>query len=154
MNNWEIDSLVRNNNDLKNIYIGTFSPNNLPQRKIGGKRAALILNLCRTKTGGCHWVAIYLTPKFAEYFDSSGLSSFKLDPLIVKFLKIQKRKIKFNRVEIQGEKSSMCGEFSLTYLYCKVKGWSLNRFLKMFKRRQLDKNDSIIKRMFNKVFKK
>lgn len=167
MDNIEIERYARRNKWIKKHFLGCFSPQQLPKQKISKSPFILITNYCGGV--GCHWNCIFgkrrerrglrgeredIEEGLLEYFCTSGTPSYLLQPDINAFLKRQKLKITHSKVKIQHKNSKLCGKFCLLYAALRCKGVSLKKILSLFKRRNLKKNDVIVNKMFNKVFKK
>lgn len=165
MYNFEIENLMKNNKEIsKNTNFKIYSPENIPQKEIKGKKSiAFIVNLCTIDSGGCHWTAVYQSFKSEgrqkgslEYYDPSGFPTYKLVPEIKQFIEKNKgnKKLIFNKIANQSENSVMCGQFCMSFLVCRCKGISFKKFLNFFVKKNLSENDNILKRMFSKIFKK
>lgn len=155
MNSIEIERYGRK---LKN-FLGCFASDKLPNRKISNRRASLIVNLCPHRITAesplslyCHWVAIVLNKNSITYFDTSGTASYLNNKSLNRFLKKQKKKIIYNRVQIQSEISQECGRFSLLFLYAHEHEISLERYLKIFHKKKLERNDKIIRKIFRDLY--
>jgi len=122
-----------------------------------------IINLCRSNTGGCHWIAVFKKDRKSklEYFDSSGLWTFLLDDNIISFiLENAKAKSKLldslliNYVQIQSNNSIQCGKFSMLFLFYRSRKKSMKQFLSLFHHnpKKLEKNDKIVKKLYKKHF--
>lgn len=157
MNSLQIDRLLRHNKITKSTYIGVFPSDQLttitlrPSEKI-------IINICPAAiTDGdiCHWVCVARSPRGGslDYFDSSGLPTYKFDLHLRDFVEKHGVRVVYNNVTIQSDKSIRCGEFCLVYVFFKCFGYSLKKIVNFYYKRNLEKNDSIVKKLFKKIFK-
>ena len=83
-------------------FNGVYSRNNLPNKI---KKGAYVINLDEYENTGTHWVALFVKPKYAVYFDSFGIEHIPKE--INKF--IGNSDIKSNIFRIQAYDSIMCG---------------------------------------------
>lgn len=111
----------------------------------------LISNLDPDSKPGSHWIAIHIDRSgFGQYFDSYGRppSTYHKE-----FLRRNARHCAFNRYRLQYDLSSVCGQYSLTYLHYKFYGHTLNDFLRLFGNNRL-LNDIIVLKVFKWCFDK
>lgn len=54
---------------------------------------------------------------------------------------------------LQNEQSMTCGQHVLVYLFLKARYYSLKNILTFFDKLDLSKNDFIVKRLFEKIYK-
>jgi hypothetical protein len=87
---------------------------------------AVVLNLDAHDKPGSHWVALYVTPKTVEYFDSFAEEPpAKVDVEIQKFVKRYSRDMlqyKINSVKQQRTNSDNCGYFAMKFLVNRMNG--------------------------------
>lgn len=129
---------------------GVFASDRLP---VNIKKPALIVaNTDPSQKPGTHWVAFYLPKRGkCEYFDSYGRAP--LNKNFVKFLQSHHQKFDFNRMRLQSDFSTLCGQYCCVYLYSKSKNTSLRTFLNKFEKNKQIYNDEKIERLFKKYFK-
>ena len=100
---------------LNKFFLGVFSIDTLPQ-----KIAINYFLICNTDTSegdGIHWFALFRPNKTnLECFDSLGVCNQKKQILTSRhFLGV--RKLKFNESQIQPDSSSLCGQYSIYFLF-------------------------------------
>lgn len=100
---------------LNKFFLGVFSIDTLPQ-----KIAINYFLICNTDTSegdGIHWFALFRPNKTnLECFDSLGVCNQKKQILTsIHFLGV--RKLKFNESQIQPDRSSLCGQYSIYFLF-------------------------------------
>lgn len=109
----------------------------------------LISNLDPDTKPGSHWVAIYINSRgVGEYFDSFGRKPISYHE---EFLKRNCKHYIYNGVEIQNCLTSVCGMYSLVYIYCRFNGMSMHNFVNKFSNNTLC-NDYILKNIFVRLF--
>ena len=110
-----------------------YSRNNL-RNKI--KKGAYVINLDKYENAGTHWVALFVKPKYAVYFDSFGIEHIPKE--INKFIPSKELRakalgpavgsavgnnyIKSNIFRIQAYDSIMCGYFCIEFINYMLKG--------------------------------
>lgn len=155
MNSIEIDELLRSNPITQKYYVGIFPCDALPKKLLKGGEF-VIVNFCSKSSIGCHWLLISMlrNGKDLEIFDSSGMPTHIFNGSILKFLRRHgKRRFVWNRMQLQAENSSTCGQFCVLYAYFKSVGINLKNFQKMFnKKPHLEKNDDIVNKMVREMF--
>ena len=117
-----------------------YSRNNLPNKI---KKGAYVINLDEYKNTGTHWVALFVKPKYAVYFDSFGIEHIPKE--INKFIN---NNIKSNIFRIQVYDSIMCGYSCIEFISYMLKGKILLDYTNLFSPNDFKKNDQLIKRIF------
>lgn len=148
MNSLEIDVILKANKSTKKIFLGVFACDTLP--KIVPRRSPVLL-ICNTqpiRKSGEHWIAIFISKnKYGEYFDSFGLPPQNI--YILRFLRRNCIKYKYNSKMIQSLFSNYCGHFCIMYVYYKSMFKSFESFIKHFNEKNLKANDNIVLNFFN-----
>jgi len=123
---------------------------------------AIVVNTVPHTESGEHWVAIYLDlhSNVIEYFDSYGRAPYV--PEFVQFLRRNSRyKYIYNKYNLQGYDTSVCGLYCLTFLYCRIHmDMSMNDFLQQFDYSTAATssssssvvNDVLVQKIFKEVF--
>ena len=94
-------------------FVGVFPSDQLPE-PTKQKPFGMVVNLDPSTKPGSHWVAIYVSEfNVPEYFDSYGFPP--QIPSIKKFLSRFPTK-KYNKKQVQGPLSSVCGHYCVYYL--------------------------------------
>lgn len=104
----------------------------------------VIFNTGRKHTKGEHFIAIKIRRKEIFYFDPFGEPP--TNDFILSFLADvkKKRKIFWNRVQIQDNSSNFCGFFCLAYLISAQRKMPLNQFINLFSKENKKINDKIV----------
>ena len=111
-----------------------------------------VINLDEYENTGTHWVALFVKPKYAVYFDSFGIEHIPKE--INKFINNDTTKlsaiarIKSNTFRIQAYDSIMCGYFYIEFINYMLKGKTLLDYTNLFSPNDFKKNDQVIKRIF------
>ena len=101
MDTVEIQNVVEMDGIVENIFLGVFSADNLPTKKIEQEVWFLIVNCCPSHLPGLHWVALFGDCGSLEFFDSFGGSPRAYD-FIVDFLQRQRPDVvQYNAVRLQ-----------------------------------------------------
>lgn len=128
LDNIQIDNIMKqylthiNNNYF--IYLGTFSSNEIRQRKINlinkyindNKSVGIIMNTDLLSGNGLHWISIYITNNSINYFDSNGMMPNKH---ISYFLSNFKQPLFINTHKFQFHKGT-CGLWAINFLMQKA----------------------------------
>lgn len=128
-----------------------FLPKKVPTRPF-----YLVINTSASNEGpGEHWVCMYVPAKSSqsiEYFDSFGLPA--LNKHFRKFIKNNCTHYIYNKVQLQSNISTVCGEFCVVFLTqrcCEKK--NLQQFINQFSTTKLEMNDAKVTTMYNKLQK-
>ena len=132
---------------IPDCFVGVFSCDNLP-KQIKTFPSALVANTQPSTKSGEHWVAFYfISPSQAEYFCSYGrpptVSAFKQLLRGYNWANNQKR--------VQGNFSSVCGQYCIYYLLKRCKGLSMAEITHQFSD-NYEENDELIKCYINDTF--
>lgn len=87
---------------------------------------AYVVNTDEHDKPGKHWVAIYVTRRRTEYFDSYGLPP--QDKRLVEFM----GDYYYNTRMLQGPFSTFCGHYCIYFLSKRVNGSSANKIIASF----------------------
>jgi hypothetical protein len=152
MNTKQIYDVMESSGVCKKIFNGVFPLDLLPKRVDQNKSFACIVNFDKANQRGSHWVSIFYPGKgkSVEYFDSYGQppQHFEIKSLLKKF----GTKYIYNKQQLQGYFSTVCGQYCCVYLFSRFVGFSLTNFLKQFNKKKFDLNDDVIVRVFNGTF--
>lgn len=145
MNTRQILNCLRKN-DGKSHYLGVYPADRLPQRV--SLPCAIIVNMDKSTNPGSHWVAIYIDKHgVGEFFCSFG--NPPINSHHFKFIKRNSLHWTFNKTKLQCFSSTVCGQYCIFYLFCKIRGFSLKHILSYFSKECL-KNDTLIKTFYKK----
>lgn len=140
--------------------VGVCASDCLPQRI--APSTAIVVNTKPHTHRGEHWVAIYRANKSntIEYFDSFGRPP--IHPNFQEFFRRNSNcRYVYNKYRLQGYDSSVCGQYCLTYLYCRIifSMKSVNEFVQLFdvslkqQRRVISaENDQFVRLLFNSLY--
>lgn len=142
MDTRQIAVILRNTTN----FLGVFPSDKLPKAKTP---FTLVANTDPSDRPGTHWVAIHVANGKAEYFDSYGMGPSI--PTIRRFLK-QFKKCQYSKKQIQGFLSSVCGHYSVYYLWYRSQEISMKDILGRFSD-NLEENDELITQWLNDNFK-
>lgn len=122
------------------IFKGTFPINQLPHVYTLNKPCAFIVNTAPWPLEGDHWVALfYRNDGVVEYFDSVG------NPPPAKIWKrfgTPSTTVVYNPRQLQHSCTSVCGEYCLLFIYCRLKNVSFEDFMSCFVRPNRLLNDN------------
>lgn len=152
MNSIELLNVMSCNNVTKKAFQGVYPSDFLPKHKLR-KPCILIANTDPSSRAGAHWTAFYLPARGrkGEFFCSFG--SQPQSPTFTDFLARNCKSYISCTRQLQSNFSDVCGQFSCVYLYCRIKGKSLKKFMDMFKSRNLKYNDAKVRRLYRKYFR-
>lgn len=134
----------------RNIFKGVFPCDSIPNRF--SLPAAFVINLSAHDEPGTHWVAIYISKNGnAFYFDSFGMkpSNFHINA----FLKMNGKKVMFNKRQLQHISSNKCGQFCCVFVVTVLKECTIDNFISRFGL-NLYVNDFTLENMYNYLKKK
>lgn len=125
MNTLELQLKAQNEPVLKQIFIGVFPCDKIPD--IYKLPSALIVNLDNSDKPGTHWIAIFFDKiGKCEYFDSYG----RKPPIeILNYVGKQTNRYTFNNKCIQDLWSISCGQMCLYYLIWRCRGISFKQII-------------------------
>ena len=125
----ELTQLSESDKLLNLQFGGVFSSDILP--KIEDYPIGFIFNNEPSTEAGMHWLAFYFPNKDkSEFFDSYGFPPEFYTPNFTKFIKNTKRHI--NTKTLQSMDTAVCGDYSLFYLWHRVRGKSIEDIDKIF----------------------
>lgn len=151
MNSLELKIFMETNRHTKPHFLGIFSCDTLPRKRVQTRPALIICNTDEHYKPGQHWIAIYLLDENTiEYFDSFGMYPSNL--YINLFIRENCNVMVSNNTIIQGLFSKYCGHYCALFLYCRCRGISMKNFLSIFEYPDLMKNDEIVRKMFGKIY--
>ena len=128
------------------------SPGVLPADKIPRvltKPTSCVFNTDIHTQPGSHWVALFIDKRGRGIF----FNSYGMPPLVPQHLKsIQRNTISYrwNEQQLQSLNSIVCGQFCLMFLDYMKRGYSLDKFCKLFTSNYL-RNDRITDRFYKRI---
>lgn len=149
MNNFELKEILQSHPITKNTFVSVHSADTLPKCARKQKPCAYIANTDISSGEGEHWVCFYF-PKnsIPEYFDSYGSmprKSFE-EFLNGRYIK----NVKF----IQHPLSTVCGQYTIFYIYHRCLGYSIFDIINMFDETDNLGNDKIVNNFIKRKFGK
>lgn len=112
---------------------------------------AMVVNTDDHTKNGTHWTAIYIDNSgVGWYFDSFGLPP--TDSRVLERLRRNCSTWQWNRHQVQSEKSDVCGQFSVFFLYHMFTSGTLASFNDLFTK-NLCKNDRSAKSFYGRLLK-
>lgn len=130
---------------------GVYALDKLPSKIV--RPCLIIANTSLASQPGDHWTSFYFKANSnrAEFFDSFGRRptqhQFKT------FLKHNCKSFIYNSKRIQSDFSSVCGHYSLIFLFFRCNNYSMTKFLSRFNIHNREANDNKILRMYGKLSK-
>ena len=125
----ELTQLATSDILLNSQFQGVFPSDILP--KIEKYPAGFIFNNEPSTEAGMHWLAFYFPDKgHSEFFDSYGFPPEVYTPNFTKFIKNTKRHI--NTQTLQSMDTAVCGDYSLYYLWHRIRGNSIEKIDQVF----------------------
>lgn len=130
---------------------GVYALDELPAKI--ARPCLIIANTSVASQPGDHWTSFYFEANStkAEFFDSFGRRPTQ--PQFKAFLKKNSKSFIYNSKKIQGDFSSVCGQYSLLFLFFRCKNNSMADYLRQFNIHKREANDNKILRMYNKLSK-
>lgn len=114
--------------------------------------AAIICNTDTHDQRGTHWIAMMLNKnRHAVYFDSYGNP-----PIFQEYtnrLRTNATTFEWNKMKMQCNSSSYCGHYCLVFIYFLTRGYSLEKFCRMFTK-DCKKNDKLVYNFYKKHIKR
>jgi hypothetical protein len=89
-------------------FQGVFMKYQLPDKL---ERGSYVINLASStdRNGGTHWVCLYYTPNFSNYYDSYGfIAPLEVQKKITPYM--------YNDLEIQDKDSTACGFYCVAFM--------------------------------------
>lgn len=149
MNSLQIDTILSRDRVTRKYFLGVFASDLLPTT-IKRYPACFVCNVDKSSKPGSHWIAFFIeSPDKVEFFDSYGNDpSFFQGPLL-NFASHFSRVV-YNPLPLQSNKTAVCGQYCVYYLYTRCRGKTLKYFLSHF----VSENVSNDRRVYNFVAKR
>jgi hypothetical protein len=155
MNTLQIDHALRScswNDRARTVFKGTFALNQIPLAYTLNPPYGLVVNTEPSSQAGDHWIALFQSERAqpVEILDTRGDSYSKeltapenYIPHLLDVLMIDDYQI--NRLPLQSPCSSLCGEYCILFLYCRMMlGLSFESYLSLFSETDLYANDRFV----------
>jgi hypothetical protein len=120
-------------------------------RKIPVQKGFYVLNTDSEKGKGFHWCVLEITEENSqnEFFDSFGREPNRFE--ILNFFRKNGSSIKYSSKQLQSSFNFTCGNWCCLFIYCRVNGISMEKFLQFFNY-ELKLNDAIMEKIFKQIF--
>lgn len=129
------------------VFRGTFAINQIPWSQLQDAPSAVIINTAPSSTEGEHWVAVYRNTETLEVFDSLASNS-----TVKEYLQSAGSVATYNRQRLQSDCSSVCGEYCILYLYCRLSDMDSDAIFRNFSKKNLVANDLLVYSIVHKNF--
>lgn len=142
MNTLQLEHFLKDNRYTKPYFIGVYPADQLPQKLPNDKTTAFVMNTDPSGRSGRHWLAVIVSRRAIEVFDTGGENSIKLNKYLKKFIhKNPRPRLLYNKYPVQGPSSDVCGEYAALFLLSRMQKISYKRFLSEFSASHLVYND-------------
>lgn len=149
MNTIQITRLLTHNKVTKKFFRGVFAIDTIP--KTIKKPGMMIINTDKSTQPGKHWIAAFVPASgCAEYFDSYGGTPAHTE--LKNFLQKQSTCFVYNNKRLQGNFTTVCGQYCCVYLWMRCSKKSMQYFLNLFDNSNYEHNDRHVVAIFNKIF--
>lgn len=130
MDTQDITTAVMGDRLARRFYCGTFSLDRFKQEFSSGKNGLYIFNTDPSWKPGQHWLSVYRDSHVCEFFDSYGfsVSYYSLD----EFFSSLNVSIVSPHKRLQGELSTVCGDYAVLYCLLRYRGWNVSDFVNRF----------------------
>ena len=124
MNTKQLWQALANNSVSYSFFDGIFSRDLL--KNITKKPSLIICNTDPSYKEGKHWIAIFFTEEYVEFYDSIGKDIVEYHDDLIRFIsKFNVPRYKISLIKTQEDNTSYCGEHCLFYSYYRCKGKSM-----------------------------
>ena len=148
MNSEQIDKALRSDDTVKEVYVGTFPADLLPNPK--EFPGAYIANTQPSRMSREHWVAFYCDNNEVECFDSYGKNPTDYSDYIAKWVDDEYQVIQIE--VLQAHDSTVCGQYCMFFILVRAYGFSYQDVLSALTS-DSRVNDKFICKFINKFFK-
>lgn len=126
MNTEQINDILFNHRDTRDIFAGTFAIDLLPSTL--SKPYAVVMNLDKNSDPGSHWTCIFADHDGTHYHDSFGILPLKKE--IYRLL--GEDDYTYTSVQLQSIRSYACGQHCVAYLLKKGQRVDTLEYLEAF----------------------
>lgn len=131
MDSLQIKKILSRDPRTRKYFLDVFPSDKLPWR-ILHYPACFVCNVDKSTEPGSHWVAFFLpSPDEVEFFDSYGNEPAFFQGSIANFSSHFSRVV-FNPLTLQSNKTAVCGQYCIFYLYSRCRGKTLKHILSHF----------------------
>lgn len=131
---------------------GCYAIDELPEKVV--RPCLIIANTDASNLPGQHWTGFYFKSGSdrAEFFDSFGRKPTQKE--FKKFIDNNSKSFIYNSKKIQGNYSTVCGNYCILFLFFRSRNLSMAKFLKHFNVQKPQINDMKILHMYAKLSEK
>lgn len=148
MNTKEINKILLNSSLTKNIFIGTYPCDKIPELLNQKKPFCIIINIDEHDKKGSHWVAVYFPQQEkAEYFCSYGG-----EPKNVYIEDILTEEYRHSTRRVQQLFSAVCGQHCIYFLSKRAAGKTYTDIMNTYQYANFKQNDSMVVAFCRKKF--
>ena len=134
MNTLQLHNILSQDAHVGPVFKGVHPADGIPPLNSG----AYVINTAPSTESQGHWVALWVSSKDVEYFDSYGQT-----PSSCIQVKLKGRRVTCNDQMLQSPLSAVCGQYAVYYLLHRSRGMSLASILKDFGS-DVDDNDQYV----------
>ena len=148
MNGVQIATALLSDPIVKNIFVGVFAADHLPNKEYPG---GYIINTDTSDKPGQHWVAFYTeVPGRLEGFDSFGRNPSYYSELIKKW--VGDDFLTISNAQHQSNDSTVCGQYRIFFILLRSHGFKYEDVMSaLIKNRVI--NDKFVCKFVNKYFR-
>lgn len=147
MNNLQISQAMHQDDITKQIFVGVFAADTLPEKEYPG---AYVCNTDTSNQPGRHWLAFF-SPRSGqlESFDSFGRHPGTYSTHISEW--VGKDKLKFSNVTFQTEDSVVCGNYCIFFILLRAHHVPYDDIITVLTKNK-NINDRFVHKFINKYF--
>ena len=150
MNTTQIQQAISSDPAAGPHFLGVFASDQIP-RRISQFPASLVVNTDPSSERGEHWVAFYFDKHGnVEYFDSYGFAPINCE--LMRFFESNGKNHTWNKVQLQGLKSNVCGQWCIAYIVKRSRGQSRAQIIKGLKSDTKVNSDRQVGKLVNDAY--
>lgn len=131
MNSLQLTSILQSDLFTNNCFKGVFASDTIPQN-FNSYPCTFILNTDPHTKPGSHWLAVYMNSfDDVEFFDSYAHTPSYFSGAIQQYFK-RFSTVTYNDVPLQSDKTAVCGQYCVYYVYHRCRKKSLKQIVKHF----------------------
>lgn len=127
MDSMVIHTILHKDRTVSRQLKGVFAANDLFNLNISN--GLYIVNTDERGEPGSHWCVFYFDNHESEFFDSMGQPPEFYHAYFKDYLAVQKKPYKYNRTQLQSERSNICAMFCIYYCYLHSRGNALRNIV-------------------------
>ena len=155
MNTIQVNQALNSRWDIPlGVFKGTYASNQVPLLFTQQRPFAMVVNTAPLPEEGEHWVALFGSsenPNQLEVFDTGGKRpNFPFVLNMIDFGKVSR--VVYNSRQLQSDCTTVCGEYCILFLYCRILGVAFKEFLSWFSYHHLLQNDRVVYTIVHRHF--